>query len=519
MARREDYLLSKLLLTDGTVTFGQLSDVLMEWGEDSQRPLLDIVLEKKLISEEDGRWLMISVSKLCEQEEVASSLASLDTILCQLAIKQNLVSPEIVNAYQRKFAQLGITEAISSVLLRDGKIPADTFSNLHRIAERIFYRRKIWALVRGKERISIFHSPGQEVPPAPEVEATQKTALQRLVAEMKSVAIMKNVSKKKRGKALPKFFGDYEIIEEVASGGMGTVYKARHITSDNIVALKVLHDEEGNQEKVQRFLREAEVAKRLKHPNIVGIYDMGDVDGRHYFTMDYIEGVPLSILIKESKIELEDCLSIALELARAVCYAHEKNVIHRDMKPANIIIDMDGHPQITDFGLAKDLDATDRLTRSDTIIGTPFYMSPEQTQGAKIGPYTDIWGIGVILYEMVTKKLPFMGRSSMELYHKINNIEPVAPRKLDISIPKEVEYIILRCMEKDVIDRYQTADVLGEDIERFLEHKPISMKRCPKWLRPIRKFYREYKILIFIIPLVIILGSIVAFLMCNFGSK
>ena len=138
----------------------------------------------------------------------------------------------------------------------------------------------------------------------------------------------------------------------------------------------------------------------MKHPNIVGIYDMGDVDGRHYFTMDYIEGVPLSILIKESKIELEDCLAITLELARAVCYAHEKNVIHRDMKPANIIIDMDGHPQITDFGLAKDLDATDRLTRSDTIIGTPFYMSPEQTQGAKIGPYTDIWGIGVILYEM-----------------------------------------------------------------------------------------------------------------------
>ncbi|HON45011.1 MAG TPA: protein kinase, partial [Planctomycetota bacterium] len=329
MARREDYLLSRLLLTDGTVTFEQLSKVLMQWGEDSPLSLLQIVQDEKLISEEEGRWLMTSISKLCEQEE-SSSLASLDSILCQLIIKQNLISAETVNEYQRRISERGLRSSVSEALLRDGLIQPETFSNLRRISERIFYRRKIWALVRGKERLAgIFYSPGRDyditqVQEASTMTSKDLTGLQKLVHDTKGLVATQNFTKpaRRRGKELPPIFGHYEIIEEIASGGMGTVYKARHEDSEGIVALKVLHDEESSVEKVQRFKREAEATKKLKHPNIVGIYDIGVVDGRHYFTMDYIDGVPLNVLIKEAKIELEDCLNIIQGIARALHYAH-----------------------------------------------------------------------------------------------------------------------------------------------------------------------------------------------------
>ena len=186
--------------------------------------------------------------------------------------------------------------------------------------------------------------------------------------------------------------------------------------------------------------------------------------------MDYIDGVPLSVLIQKRKnVDLEDLLNIAAELSRAIHYAHEQGIIHRDLKPANIIIDMEGHPQITDFGLAKIMDSRSRLTKSDTIIGTPFYMAPEQTRGENhsIRATTDIWGIGVILYEMITKKLPFVGRSSIELYHKINNLDPIPPSKINPLLTRELDYIVLRCISKDVEDRFASAEILATYLENY----------------------------------------------------
>ncbi len=509
MARREDYLLSRLLLTDGTVSFEELSNILLKWDEDSPKSLLQTILDEKLISEEEGQGLIMCIKKLLEKDETLNSLLQLDSILCQLMIKRKLVPAELVNDYQRRVTQKSNGLAVSEALLRDGRVPADTFMELRRAAEKIYYRRKILALTRGQERLSgIFRSPGRDVQD-PQSTKT-RTGIQRLITDFKADSGKRGtIYKKKRGKMLPKNFGKYEILEEIASGGMGTVYKARHLELDQIVALKVLHEEEETPDRIKRFQREADAGGRLKHPNIVGIYDVGAVEDRHYFSMDFIDGVPLSDLIRESKnIDLEDFLNIAVELIRAVDYAHKQGIIHRDIKPANILIDLEGHPQITDFGLAKIMDTHTRLTKSDTIIGTPFYMSPEQTRGEneQIGPQTDIWALGVVLYEMVTKKLPFLGKSSIELYHKINHDEPVPPHKIIDHIPKEIEYIIAKAMSKEVEDRYESAELMADDLEKYLDGQPLDMRDTWLWVKKVRRWFRYNQWLFFIALLAVLLG-------------
>lgn len=510
MARREDYLLSKLLLTDGTVSFEQLSDILLKWHEGSPKSLLQTIIDENLISEEEGRGLMMCIEKLTEQGEAKSSLSKLDFIICQLIIKRKLVQTELVNEYQRRITTKGDGLCVAEGLLRDNHIRSDTFIELKKSAERILYRRHIVALVRGKERLSgIFRSPGKDE--NDNSASRVRAGIQKVITDVKAGNSGK-IPKKKRTDALPQFFGQYEVLEEIASGGMGTVYKVLQKDLGRVVALKVLHAEEETPERIKRFLREAEAAGRLKHPNIVGIHEVSAVNGRHFFSMDYIDGVPLNLLIRETKnIELEDLLNIAAELARAVSYAHEHGIVHRDLKPANIIIDLEGHPQITDFGLAKILDTRSRLTRSDTIIGTPFYMAPEQTRGDndKIGPQTDIWGLGIVLYEMITKKLPFVGRSSIELYHKINHSEPIPPKKLIPTLPKEIDYIITRAMAKEVEDRYQSAELMAEDIEKYLDGEDIVMKNPPMWVKKLRRWYRNNKWILFISIIAIFLAGYV----------
>lgn len=514
MARREDFLLTRLLLTDGTISFEELSSLLLKWDEDSPRSLLQIILEEKMVSEEEGQGLQMCIKKLLEKEEPPSSLVQLDSILCQLIIKRKLASPEMVNDYQRRTVQKTNGLVVSESLLRDGHIPAETFMELKRAAERIYYRRRILAIARGQERLAnTFRSPSRELESASKI-AKASTGIQQIINNVKADTGKRNtMQKRKRSKALPKNFGKYEIMEEIASGGMGTVYKAKHLELGKIVALKVLHEEEETPDRIKRFLREADAAGRLKHPNIVGIYDAGAVDDRHYFSMDLIDGVPLSDLIRESKnIELEDFLNIAVELIRAVDYAHKQGIIHRDIKPANILIDIEGHPQVTDFGLAKIMDTVTRLTKSDTIIGTPFYMAPEQTRGEndKIGPQTDIWALGVLLYEMVTKRLPFTGRSSIELYHKINHDDPMPPHKLINNVPKEIEYIINKAMAKEPEDRYIDCEQMADDIEKYLDGQPINMNEAPMWCRKLQRWFRHNHWLVIVGILAMMLGCLCA---------
>ncbi|HLX65136.1 MAG TPA: serine/threonine-protein kinase [Planctomycetota bacterium] len=271
-------------------------------------------------------------------------------------------------------------------------------------------------------------------------------------------------------------FGSYELLGEISRGSFGVVYKARQQGLDRIVALKVLLDGvHASPEAVERFNREAKSVARLKHPNVVPIYDIGSCDGHHYFAMAFIEGYPLSTHILARTLTISDALSIAVNIADAIECAHQAGVIHRDIKPSNILIDKLGVPHITDFGLAKQVDLENKYTLSGTTLGTPAYMPPEQARGQldKIDARSDVYALGTVLYEMLTGVTPFSGRSLLEVVVAVIN-EPVPPpRQLNPKIHRDIQTIVLKCLEKERDLRYATAAELRDDLRRFRSGEAI----------------------------------------------
>jgi len=287
-------------------------------------------------------------------------------------------------------------------------------------------------------------------------------------------------------------FGPYDILGEIARGGMGIVYRARQRSLKRIVALKVMKEGENASEKqIRRFKRETEAAARLQHPNIVAVHEVGCHEAFHYFTMDLIEGDPLDAIVKrKEKFPVRKVLEVVKETAQAIHYAHGKGIIHRDLKPANVLLDTDGHPKVTDFGLAKQIDHKSMLTRTGAVVGTPFYMPPEQARGdVDLDHRADVYALGVILYELLTLKLPFHGETTMEVYHKILEEEPLPPRKHDSRVDKDVNTIVLKAMDKDCSRRYQTSQDLAEDIQRYLDGDPIKARP----LGPIGRLIKKSK--------------------------
>ncbi|MBI3724707.1 protein kinase [bacterium] len=274
----------------------------------------------------------------------------------------------------------------------------------------------------------------------------------------------------------PKTFGPYEILAELGRGGMGVVYKARHPALDRIVALKVLiAGQMASATQMKRFQREAELAGKLKHPSIVQIHDVGQIGNYQYFTMDYIEGSPLSEKVKRRDVPVRQAIEIARDMALALAHAHAQGVIHRDVKPANIIIDKAGAPFITDFGLAKEfLDTQSKLTRTGAAVGTPFYMSPEQSQG-NVEPASDVYSLGVVLFEMLTFELPFTAKTQIELTRKILFEEPPRPTSFEPAIDADVETIVLKTLRKEPSERY-TAEELAQDLKRYLAGEAIRAR-------------------------------------------
>lgn len=279
--------------------------------------------------------------------------------------------------------------------------------------------------------------------------------------------------------SIPKNFGSYHIISEIARGGMGVVYKAWDDQLKRTVALKVLRQWEcPSVEETQRFQREARLAASLQHPNIVNIYDADVIDGVNYFTMDYVEGQPLSLYLKENQLTYREILKIIYDVALALDYAHSKNVIHRDVKPGNIMIDKDGKPRLTDFGLAKALNADSVfITQSGKTIGTPAYMSPEQACGKNtIDARSDIYSLGAILYEMVTGQPPFAGESFGLVIADVISKEPKKPSRINPYLPPDIEVISLKAMSKELEHRYSSAKEMADDINRYLFGENIKAK-------------------------------------------
>ena len=279
---------------------------------------------------------------------------------------------------------------------------------------------------------------------------------------------------------VPRMFGEYKLLHEIARGGMGVIYKARQVRLNRIVALKmILTGQLASEADLVRFRTEAEAAAALQHPNIVAVHEVGEHEGQCYFTMDFVEGQSLASLIRESPLSAVRAAHYVRTLAEAMQYAHEKGTLHRDLKPANVLIDRFDKPQITDFGLAKRIAGGSDLTGTGQILGTPSYMPPEQAQGKhdQIGPPSDVYALGAILYELLTGRPPFRAETPLDTLMQVLDAEPAAPRLLNPTVPRDLEDICLKCLEKAPHARYPSAQALADDLGAFLRGEPVSAER------------------------------------------
>jgi serine/threonine-protein kinase len=275
-------------------------------------------------------------------------------------------------------------------------------------------------------------------------------------------------------------FGDYELLHEVARGGMGIVYRARQVGLDRVVALKmILGGRLADDTQIRRFQAEAMAAGQLSHPNIVAIYDVGRVEDQHFFSMEFIEGQSLAEMVRERPLPPLEAARYVRIAAEAIDYAHGRDILHRDLKPSNVIVDTNDQPRITDFGLAKRLDEDSDLTASGFAVGTPSYMPPEQAAGLhdQMDRTSDVYSLGAILYELVTGRPPFKAANVLDTLLQVRENEVVPPRLLNPNVPRDLDTIIRKCLAKDQKHRYATAAALADDLGRFQEGEPILAQR------------------------------------------
>ncbi|MGA2659930.1 MAG: serine/threonine-protein kinase [Verrucomicrobiota bacterium] len=305
-----------------------------------------------------------------------------------------------------------------------------------------------------------------------------------------------------------RYFGDYELLEEIGRGGMGVVYRAQQVSLNRLVAVKMLlHGDFAGEELVNRFHAEAEAVASLQHPNIVAIHEVGVHEGLRYFSMDYVEGQSLAALAGQKPLPPERAARYVRQMAQAIHYAHQRGILHRDLKPSNVVIDQLDQPRITDFGLAKRFvvppsggspdegrakaGTSNELTLSGQVLGAPSFMPPEQAAGKRgeVGVPSDVYGLGATLYTLLTGRPPFLADSLPETLREVQTREPTPPRQLIPGVPRDLETICLKCLRKNPRDRYESAAALAEDLRRCQAGEPIlaqplsRAKRVRYWAR------------------------------------
>jgi TolB-like protein len=286
--------------------------------------------------------------------------------------------------------------------------------------------------------------------------------------------------------------GDYELLEEIGRGGQGVVFRARQKSLNRTVALKVISlGQWASKVHLKRFRREAEAAASLDHPSIVPIYEVGERDGSCYFSMKFVEGGQLDEVVTRTPMSIRQAVELIAKVARTVRYAHEHGILHRDIKPGNILLDAKGEPHLTDFGLARLVESESSVTQTLDVLGTPSYMAPEQAVGnnAAVSSATDVYGLGAVLYQLLTGHPPFAGGTTYETIKLLEDTEPRSPRLWNPKIDRDLSTICIKCLEKDPLRRYSSALALAEDLERWLKHEPILarrtgiLSRAKKWVR------------------------------------
>ncbi|KAA5541754.1 serine/threonine protein kinase [Roseiconus nitratireducens] len=293
----------------------------------------------------------------------------------------------------------------------------------------------------------------------------------------------------------PIEFGDYTLLREIDRGGMGIVFQAWHEKLSRIVALKIIRSGElSNPEELARFRAEAEASACIDHVNIISIFEVGEVHGLVYFTMNFVDGTDLGKLNKTRRLGFKELARIMLRVTDAVEAAHRCGIIHRDLKPSNILIDASGEPYLIDFGLAKNRH-NQALTGTGQILGTPAYMAPEQAQGRELSAATDVYSLGTVMYELATGQPPFSGPTTVDVLLQVLNREPPSPRHLDKRIPRALDQIITRAMDKQPRHRYATAAEMQADLQQFILDEPITRPR-PSWSDQASIWWRRQPVLV-----------------------
>jgi serine/threonine protein kinase len=294
--------------------------------------------------------------------------------------------------------------------------------------------------------------------------------------------------------SLPRPMNHYLLLEEVGRGGMGVVFRARDQNLQREVAIKmILRDQLASDADRQRFGVEALAAAQLEHPNIVSVFEYGQFEGRPYLSMKFIDGPTLNELISRGPLPQRQAALLISQVAHAVAHAHRQGILHRDLKPSNILIDRAGVPHVTDFGLAKQTsDADDHLTRTGAVVGTPSYMSPEQAsaQHELIGPCSDVYSLGCVLYHALTGQPPLVANSPVELVMKVIEQDPIPPRQINGRIDRDLEMIVVRCLQKPTDLRYESAADLAADLEAFLRDEPVAA-RSGRFGQVIARLFRD----------------------------
>ena len=319
-----------------------------------------------------------------------------------------------------------------------------------------------------------------------------------------------------------RLLGDYELLEEIARGGMGVVYRARQVSLNRLVAVKVLLAQFAKD--IHRFRREAEMAASLSHPNIVSIYEVGEQDGQPYYVMELIEGCNLAELSRDQPLGARRAAELTKAITEAVHYAHGRKLLHRDLKPSNVMVDAFDAPHVTDFGLAKRSDGDADLTLAGQVLGTPSYMPPEQATGSVSSVAGDVYSIGAILYQLLTGRAPFLAETLTQTLRLVIESEPISSRLLNPNVPRDLETICAKCLEKNPQHRYATALDLADELDRFLRDEPIHARPLSGPARLWRWCRRKPALAIslgagLLLLLVIVIGSPIAMVRINAARK